>query len=163
MTTCAPELLRKPESLPVVPARLNVVIFYDTVEAGRDAFITVGRIAGITDDELVPICFQPWRHDFMQDADSFETVLRDVRDAGMIVVAANGVVPLSSTFKEWLTAFLELKKGQDSAVVVLSAHAQANLHPDSPDFAFLKNLALEAELDFFSPTFGAAPLLPEFP
>jgi hypothetical protein len=137
----------KVESLEAV----DTVILYDTIPAGQRG---LSALAGIMENNLVVIRPRPLRLDFMNDPETLKNALRDLRAAHMIILSTNGDAPLPLAFKVWFAAILDLKKGNHAAVVMLFDLGEKPADAASRNLHFIKHVTLEAELDFFAPSFN---------
>jgi hypothetical protein len=133
---------------------IDAVVLYDTIPAGKRGLSALAGISGIMEDDLVEIRPRPWRLDFMNDADTLENALQDLRAAHMIILSTSGNAPLPLAFKIWFAAILDQRKGEHTAVVTLLGLDERSAGAASRDLHFIKQVTLEAELDFFAPSFN---------
>ena len=135
---------------------LDAVVLYDTVPAGKRGLSILSGITGVLGDDLVAIRPRPWRLDLLQDPTAVENATHEISTAQVIILSTSGNTPLPLEFKTWLVTVLTQRqsKGEPVAVVALLGLDEITTQTASGDFLFIKQLALEAELDFFAPWFS---------
>lgn len=127
----------------------TVVIAYDNAAAGRRAahlFSTVGKEH--TDD--LRFRLQPWRFDLLSDPDWGPFAAGEALEADLLVVSTSSP-HLPAMIKDWLTVWLDAKRGAQAAVVALIDAEQEAASANSAGLEFLRSATNEAGLDFFSP------------
>jgi hypothetical protein len=135
---------------------LDAVILYDTVPAGKRGLSILSGITGILEDDLVAIRPRPWRLDLLQDPTAVETATHEISTAHVIILSTSGSAPLPLAFKIWLATVLAQRQHNDErvAVVALLGLDEMTTQTASGDLRFIKQLTLEAKLDFFAPWFN---------
>jgi len=146
-----PIMSRSSESMAESLEAIDAVVLYDTIAAGKRGLSTLARITGILEDDLVEIRPRPWRLDFLDDPTAAEHARDDIRAAHMIILSTSGSEPLPLVFKIWFATILSQKKGEHVAMVTLLGLNERSARAASGDLHFIKQIALEAELDFFAP------------
>ena len=134
----------------------DAVILYDTVPAGKRGLSILSGITGILADDLVELRPKPWRLDLLQDPTAVETATHEIKTAHVIILSTSGNTPLPHAFKIWLATVLTQRQGNGErvAVVALLGLDEITTQTASGDLSFIKQLTLEAELDFFAPWFN---------
>jgi hypothetical protein len=135
---------------------LDAVILYDTVSAGKRGLSILSGITGILEDDLVELRPKPWRLDLLQDPTAVETATHEINTAHVIILSTSGNAPLPFAFKIWLATVLAQRQrsGERVAVVALLGLDEMTTKTASGDLRFIKQLTLDAELDFFAPWFN---------
>lgn len=135
---------------------LDAVIFYDTIPAGKRGLSILSGITGVLEEDLVELRPKPWRLDLLQDPTAVETATHEISTAHVIILSTSGNAPLPLAFKIWLATVLAQRQrnGDRVAVVALLGLDEITTRTASGDLRFIKQLTLEAELDFFAPWFN---------
>jgi hypothetical protein len=135
---------------------LDAVILYDTIPAGKRGLSILSGITGILEDDLVELRPKPWRLDLLQDPTAVETATHEINTAQVIILSTSGNAPLPLAFKIWLATVLAQRQGNGErvAVVALLGLDEITTRTASGDLRFIKQLTLEAKLDFFAPWFN---------
>jgi hypothetical protein len=135
---------------------LDAVILYDTVPAGKRGLSILSGITGILEDDLVELRPKPWRLDLLQDPTAVETATHEINTAQVISLSTSGNAPLPLAFKIWLATVLAQRQRNRErvAVVAILGLDEMTTQTASGDLRFIKQLTLEAELDFFAPWFN---------
>jgi hypothetical protein len=135
---------------------LDAVVLYDSITTGKRGLSILAGMTDILEDDLVEIRPRLWRLDLLQDPTAAEDATNDISTAHVIILATSGSVPLPLAFKIWFATILALRQGksEDVAVVALLGLDEITARTASRDLHFIKQLTLEAELDFFAPWFN---------
>jgi hypothetical protein len=135
---------------------LDAVILYDTIPAGKRGLSILSGITGVLEDDLVEVRPRPWRLDLLEDPSAVETATHEISTAHVIILSTSGSAPLPFAFKIWLATILAQRQrsGERVAVVALLGLDEMTTQTASDDLRFIKQLTLEAELDFFAPWFN---------
>jgi hypothetical protein len=138
---------------------LDAVVLYDTIATGKRGLSILAYMTGILEDDLVELRPWPWRLDLLQDPTAAEYAMHDTSTAHVIVLSTSGNVPLRLAFKTWFATILAQRQSMEEhvAVVALLGLDETTTQAASRDFHFVKQLTLEAELDFFAPCFSDRP------
>jgi hypothetical protein len=141
------------QTMPKPLEALDAVVLYDTVPAGKRGLSILSGITGVLEDDLVEIRPKPWRLDLLQDPTAAENATHEISAAQVIILSTSGNTPLPLEFKTWLATVLAQRqsKGERVAIVALLGLDEITTRTASGDFLFIKQLTLEAELDFFAP------------
>lgn len=135
---------------------LDAVVLYDTIATGKRGLSILAGMTGILEDDLVEIRPRPWRLDLLHDPTAAEYAMHDTSTAHVIILSTSGNVPLPLAFKTWFATILAQRqsKGERVAVVALFGLDETTNQAASHDFHFIKQLTLQADLDFFAPCFN---------
>jgi hypothetical protein len=135
---------------------LDAVILYDTVPAGKRGLSILSGITGVLENDLVEVRPRPWRLDLLEDPSAAENAMHEINTAHVIILSTSGNAPLPFAFKIWLATVLAQRQGSGErvAVVALLGLDEMTTQTASDDLRFIKQLTLEAELDFFAPWFN---------
>jgi hypothetical protein len=131
-----------------VPQMFEAVILYDDMSAGKKGMQLVGRI----DKELgdaVAVRTQPWRVDFLQDAEWSALAMIDALRADLVIVSTSRASTFSIMLESWILSYCARKRAQGGAIVALAGTTE-NL-VQNKRIKVIRSAALEAGLDFFAP------------
>ena len=134
----------------------NIMILYDELAAGQRAMELFTCLA---DEHADQIEFQPqiWRFDLVSDPDWRPFLDHEAMSADLFIISTTSPDDLPAGVRTWLSLCLPAKRGAGAAVVAMLGQDGAMDLPSSPRLTFLKNLAEEAGLEFFTPISRANP------
>ena len=151
--------MKTPSSLEPYQDIFYAVILYDTIDSAKRGMGVLSKLRDILNDGLFEIRPCPWRMDFMLDPTTFEGAIHDIRKAHTIIISTSGMTPLPVSFKVWIHSLLDLRSGDNVAVIALLGQDDSSQRKAARDRLFLKQQAVDANLAFFADIecFGETP------
>ena len=132
----------------------DLAVAYEDLASRKRALQLYDRLAGQLLDEYDFQCTW-WKFEHLQDRQLAARAADAATDANMIIVAVRDGVQLPVTAKRWIEKWLPFKTDRQSALVALIVEPHDAAGGSCPVQAYLRNVALQAGMDFFCHAFDS--------
>ena len=132
----------------------NVVMVYEDVPTGSRAMKTYGHIVDQIGRE-VAFNNEMWKFDALRQPEVKELAAAQAAQADMIIISAHGNRELPQAVRSWIDLWLTRQRTGARALVELSDTASESSSRATASHSYLKQVAEEGQMDFFSHSFDA--------
>ncbi len=126
--------------------RLDVIILYEDLVTGLRAKETIDRIARQLEMDA-EFTINLWRFELLRSPGVRRRVVREARQASLILFSAHGREDLPAEVKQWIEEWREQQQSDYCAFVVLLDACEKQV--DNPVLTYLERTATEAKLGLF--------------
>jgi hypothetical protein len=134
----------------------DFVTAYDDETMRDRTLVLCDRLAHTLQDDY-DIRHSCWNFDALLDPRRLGQSIDAAVGADMIIIALHNAKELPRIARRWITGWLHSKGGQHCALVALTEAGPSARRVDCPVLRYLNSVARQAQMDFFSYVFPAAP------